>query len=109
MPCDAPSRIQMKCHTLTDILNLIGLLRPPLAGGKGGKAMVGGGAGGGPVDNKGMLRLFPNPLELSETFSRRPDGDFAPGLGVLLNPKEEEGRSPTSLGDFDIEMADDVE
>ena len=78
-------------HTFTET-NLVGLFKSPLAGGKGGNATVGGGAGGGPVARRGMLRLLPNGFELSETLNRCPDGDFAPDLGALLKPREEDGR-----------------
>lgn len=46
----------------TEPLNPIGLLNPALPGGSGGKAQSGGGAGGGPLANVGMLLLFATAL-----------------------------------------------
>lgn len=46
-------------HTLTvEFLTTIGLLKPALPGGRGGRAQSGGGAGGGPLTSIGILLRF---------------------------------------------------
>lgn len=64
---------------------------------------MGGGAGGGPGDRRGILRLLPNGFELSVAFGLCTDGALAIDLGVLLNPKEEEGRLFEIVGDLKME------
>jgi hypothetical protein len=53
-----------------------GLRKPALPGGRGGKAQSGGGAGGGPFANVGMLLLLASVFGLDCSSIRCNEGDM---------------------------------
>jgi hypothetical protein len=84
-------------HTLTvEFLTTIGLLNPPLPGGRGGRAQSGGGAGGGPLTSIGILLRFCKLVLDSFAWAFRRwistcTGETAPWSSASLEAAEGEG------------------